>query len=179
MTLRRKTVPVKIGSLLVGSDHPVRVQSMTTTDTADAEATLAQARRLEDKGCEMIRITVPNRESAAALKTIKRGMRVPLIADVHFDYRMALLAIEAGADKVRMNPGNIGVESRVREVLRAAKAAGCACGSASTPARSRRTCSRSTAGRRRPQWSRARCVTSRSASPSRSTRSSCRSSRPT
>ncbi len=126
MNSRRKTTQVKIGSVMVGSDHPVRVQSMTTTDTADAEATLAQVRRLEAKGCEMIRITVPNREAAAALKTIKRGMKTPLIADIHFDYRMALLAIEAGADKVRINPGNIGSEERVREVLRAAKAAGCA-----------------------------------------------------
>ncbi len=126
MNPRRKTTQVKIGSMMVGSDHPVRVQSMTTTDTADAEATLAQVRRLEAKGCEMIRITVPNRESAAALKTIKRGMKTPLIADIHFDYRMALLAIEAGADKVRINPGNIGSEERVREVLRTAKAAGCA-----------------------------------------------------
>jgi len=126
MTDRRQTRNVQIGDLTLGSEHPIRVQSMTTTDTADREATLTQIRTLEAAGSELIRITVPNRESAANMAAYKAAMTVPLIADVHFDYRMALLSIEAGVDKVRINPGNIGSEERVREVLRAAKAAGCA-----------------------------------------------------
>ncbi|MCC7170408.1 MAG: flavodoxin-dependent (E)-4-hydroxy-3-methylbut-2-enyl-diphosphate synthase [Planctomycetes bacterium] len=123
---RRKTNSVKVGSLAIGSDHPIRVQSMTTTDTANLDATLRQIERLEKAGCELIRITVPNRESAANFVGFKKHAKVPLIADVHFDYRMALLAIENGADKVRINPGNIGDEQRVREVLRAAKQKGVA-----------------------------------------------------
>lgn len=127
MPERRPTRTVRIGSIELGSDHPIRVQSMTTTDTKDRGATLVQIRRLIDAGCEMIRITVPNRESAAAMADYKAAMgEVPLIADVHFDYRMALLAIEAGVDKVRINPGNIGAEDRVRAVLRAAKDKGVA-----------------------------------------------------
>lgn len=126
MVERRDTVTVRVGSLLLGSGHPVRVQSMTTTDTADRTATLAQIRRLEEAGCELIRVTVPNRESAAQLAHYKSAMTVPLIADVHFDYRMALLAVAAGADKVRINPGNIGAKDRVVEVLEAARRAGTA-----------------------------------------------------
>ena len=126
MLKRRQTRSVRIGSLLIGSAHPIRVQSMTTTDTADAEATLAQIRTLENAGCELIRVTVPNRPSAPSRAKLKQGMSVPLIADIHFDYRMALLAIQAGVDKVRINPGNIGSEARVREVLRAAKEHGVA-----------------------------------------------------
>ncbi|MFG0318976.1 MAG: flavodoxin-dependent (E)-4-hydroxy-3-methylbut-2-enyl-diphosphate synthase [Planctomycetota bacterium JB042] len=126
MNQRRPTRSVRIGDLTIGSSDPIRVQSMTTTDTADRDATLAQIRTLEAAGAELIRITVPNRPSAANMATYKAAMSVPLVADIHFDYRMALLAIEAGVDKVRINPGNIGSEARVREVLRAAKAAGCA-----------------------------------------------------
>ncbi len=126
MNQRRSTRSVRIGDLTLGSSDPIRVQSMTTTDTADRDATLAQIRTLEAAGAELIRITVPNRPSAANMATYKAAMSVPLIADIHFDYRMALLSIEAGVDKVRINPGNIGSEARVREVLRAAKAAGCA-----------------------------------------------------
>ena len=126
MNPRRKTRTVRIGTVLVGSEHPILVQSMTTTDTADAAATLAQIKTLEKAGCEMIRVTVPNRESVKSLPELKRSMGVPLIADIHFDYRMALAAIEAGVDKVRINPGNIGSEDRVRQVLRAAKSAGVA-----------------------------------------------------
>lgn len=126
MNPRRKTTTVRIGNLSLGSEHPVRVQSMTTSDTADCGATLEQIRRLEEAGCELIRITVPNRPSAANLKTYKAAMNVPLIADIHFDYRMALLAIEAGVDKVRINPGNIGSKERVQEVLRAARDRGVA-----------------------------------------------------
>ncbi|MFH0946459.1 MAG: (E)-4-hydroxy-3-methylbut-2-enyl-diphosphate synthase, partial [Planctomycetota bacterium] len=126
MNPRRKTRTVRIGAVLIGSDHPIRVQSMTTTDTADAEATLAQIRTLEQAGCELIRVTVPNLEAARSLPMLRRSMTVPLIADIHFDFRMALAAIEAGVDKVRINPGNIGSEDRVRQVLRAAKSAGIA-----------------------------------------------------
>lgn len=126
MTDRRSTVTVRVGNLEIGSEHPIRVQSMTTTPTEDRAATLAQIRTLEEAGCELIRITVPNRASAANLPAFKAAMRVPLIADIHFDYRMALLAIQACVDKVRINPGNIGSEDRVREVLRAAKSNGVA-----------------------------------------------------
>lgn len=127
MPERRKTRSVRIGPLVLGSDHPIRVQSMTTTDTKDREGTLAQIATLIEAGCELIRITVPNRDSAANLAAFKAAMgNVPLIADIHFDYRMALLAIEAGVDKVRINPGNIGSEERVRLVLRAAKERGVA-----------------------------------------------------
>ncbi len=123
---RRATVSVRVGALVIGSGHPICVQSMTNTDTADLDATLRQVRALEDAGCELIRVTVPNRAAAASIKPLREAMRVPLIADVHFDFRMALLAIEAGAHKVRINPGNIGSKERVREVLRAARAAGAA-----------------------------------------------------
>jgi (E)-4-hydroxy-3-methylbut-2-enyl-diphosphate synthase len=126
MPQRRKARPVRVGDLVLGGSDPIRVQSMTTTDTADRDATLRQIRSLEQAGCELIRVTVPNRESAANLGAFKRAMKVPLIADIHFDYRMALLAIENGADKVRINPGNIGSPDRVRDVLRAAKAKGVA-----------------------------------------------------
>lgn len=109
---------VAIGKVVIGGDNPVAIQSMTTTDTWDVEATLAEIKRLEDAGCELIRVSVPDKRSADALPTIKRQMRVPLIADIHFHPEMALAAIEAGVDKIRLNPGNIVSEWRVEPVLK-------------------------------------------------------------
>ena len=123
MIKRRKTREVKIGNLIIGGEHSVTVQSMTTTKTDDITGTLKEVERLEEAGCHIIRITVPNKPAAKALYEIKKRMNVPLVADIHFDYRMALEAVDAGADKIRINPGNIGGKARVREVLEKVKGA--------------------------------------------------------
>lgn len=108
---RKKRIrEVKIGSVTIGGDYPVAIQSMTLTDTRDVKATLEQIHRLEEAGCEIIRVAVPDDEAAAALPAIKRGMSVPLVADIHFHYKLALKAIDAGVDKIRINPGNLGGE---------------------------------------------------------------------
>ncbi|MFT7461728.1 MAG: (E)-4-hydroxy-3-methylbut-2-enyl-diphosphate synthase [Pseudohongiellaceae bacterium] len=124
MVLRRETIQVPVGNLIIGSEHPVRVQSMTNTDSQDVEATVAQIHALQEAGCELIRVTIPDEQSAANIPAFLRAMDVPFIADIHFNHRMALAAIAAGAHKVRINPGNIGKESKLREVLVAAKAKG-------------------------------------------------------
>jgi len=121
---RRPTRVVRIGSVPIGGNHPIAVQTMTTTRTEDIDATLAEIRELEEAGAEMIRVAVPFEKSAKALVEIKKAMRVPLIADIHFDSRMALLAIEAGVDKIRLNPGNIGQRKRVERVVAMAKERG-------------------------------------------------------
>ena len=123
MIKRRKTREVKIGNLIIGGEHSVTVQSMTTTKTDDITGTLKEVERLEEAGCHIIRITVPNKPAAKALYEIKKRMNVPLVADIHFDYRMALEAVDAGADKRRINPGNIGGKARAREVLEKVKGA--------------------------------------------------------
>ena len=123
MIKRRKTREVRIGDLIIGGEHAVTVQSMTTTKTDDITGTLKEVERLEEAGCQIIRITVPNKNAAKALYEIKKRMNVPLVADIHFDYRMALEAVDAGADKIRINPGNIGGKSRVKEVLEKVKGA--------------------------------------------------------
>ena len=117
MIKRRKTREVKVGNLIVGGEHAVTVQSMTTTKTHDIKATLKEVERLEEAGCQIIRITVPDQPAADALYEIKKKMNVPLVADIHFNYRMALEAVDAGADKIRINPGNIGGKKKVKEVL--------------------------------------------------------------
>lgn len=119
---RRKTRRLMIGDVAVGGGAPVSVQSMTKTDTRDAASTIAQVRKLECAGCEIVRIAVPDREAARALRRIKKECRIPLVADIHFDYRLALEALQAGVDGLRINPGNIGDEERVRAVVREAKA---------------------------------------------------------
>ena len=119
--LRRKTRKIKIGNMFIGGDAPISVQSMTTSKTEDIPATLKEIKRLEEAGCQIIRVTVPNEEAARALKTYKAEMTVPLVADIHFNYRMALMAVDAGVDKIRINPGNIGSKARVKEVLDACK----------------------------------------------------------
>lgn len=119
--LRHKTREVRIGNVVIGGEHPIAVQSMTNTRTEDVEATVAQILRLEAAGCEIVRCTVPTQEAADALREIKKQIHIPLVADIHFDYKMAIAAIENGADKIRINPGNIGSEERVRAVVEKAK----------------------------------------------------------
>ncbi len=117
---RRKTRSIAVGGVVVGGGAPVVVQSMTKTDTRDVAATSAEIRRLERAGAEIVRLAVPDRAAALALRNIKKRVRVPLIADIHFDHRLALAALAAGVDGLRINPGNIGSREKVREVVRAA-----------------------------------------------------------
>ncbi len=120
MNHRDTTREVRIGDQCIGGGNPILIQSMTNTRTEDAAATVAQIRALEEAGCEIIRCAVPTMEAARALREIKQQISIPLVADIHFDYRLALAAIESGADKIRINPGNIGDRQKVREVVRAA-----------------------------------------------------------
>ena len=118
---RNETKQIRIGDVWIGGGHPIAIQSMTNTKTEDVEATVAQILRLEKAGCEIIRCAVPTQEAALALGEIKKHIHIPLVADIHFDYRLAIAAIENGADKIRINPGNIGSEDRVRMVVEKAK----------------------------------------------------------
>lgn len=119
-SIRRKTRPVKVGKIGVGGDYPIPIQSMTNTDTHDKEATLGQVRALCRAGCDIVRLAIPDVEAAKTIAYIKeRGIEIPLVADIHFDYRIALAAIDAGADKIRINPGNIGSRERTEAVVRA------------------------------------------------------------
>ena len=121
MTLRNNTKKVQIGSRWIGGGYPIAIQSMTNTKTEDVESTTAQILALEKAGCEIIRCAVPTMEAAKALAQIKTRIHIPLVADIHFDYRLAIAAIENGADKIRINPGNIGDENRVQAVVNKAK----------------------------------------------------------
>ncbi len=121
MFTRRKTRQLKVGDVLVGGDAPIAVQSMTNTHTDDAQATLAQIERLAAAGCDIIRCAVPDMAAVSGLKEICAASPLPVIADIHFDYKLALAAIEAGVDGLRLNPGNIGGEERVRVVVSAAR----------------------------------------------------------
>ncbi len=118
---RQRTRCVQIGQVRIGGGAPVAIQSMTNTRTEDVPATVAQIHRLEQAGCEIIRCTVPNAEAARALKEIKKQIHIPLVADIHFDYKMAIAAMENGADKIRINPGNIGSSEKVKAVVDAAR----------------------------------------------------------
>ncbi|NLL89786.1 MAG: flavodoxin-dependent (E)-4-hydroxy-3-methylbut-2-enyl-diphosphate synthase, partial [Dehalococcoidales bacterium] len=118
---RRVCKTIRIGDVAVGGDAPVIVQSMTKTDTRDVAATIRQIRELEECGCEIIRSAVPDMQAAEALSEIKKGIRIPLIADIHFDYRLALQAIASGVDGLRLNPGNISEPDKVAAVVKAAK----------------------------------------------------------
>jgi (E)-4-hydroxy-3-methylbut-2-enyl-diphosphate synthase len=118
---RHETREVRVGTVVMGGDNPVWVQSMTTTDTFDVEGTVAQIKRLEEAGCELVRVTVPKPEDAGALTQIKSRIGIPLICDIHFDYKMALTALDHPVDKLRINPGNIGGYDRFRQVVRKAK----------------------------------------------------------
>ena len=124
MTYRDKTKVIKIGGRVIGGGNPILIQSMTNTPTEDVEATVAQTLRLEEAGCEIIRCTVPTPEAAAAVAKIKERIHIPLVADIHFDYKMAIAAMENGADKIRINPGNIGGKAHIEEVVRCAKERG-------------------------------------------------------
>ena len=121
---RTQTRRVNVGQVAIGGGAPVSVQSMTTTDTRDVDATVAQIQALEAAGCEIVRVAVPDKAAATALGPIKSRIRLPLVADIHFDYRLALAALESGVDKLRLNPGNIGIADRVRTVAREAKSRG-------------------------------------------------------
>jgi (E)-4-hydroxy-3-methylbut-2-enyl-diphosphate synthase len=121
MFLRHQTRPVNVGGVIIGGNNEVAIQSMCTTKTADVEATVAEILRLEEAGCQLVRVTVNNEEAAAAIKEIKKQIHIPLVADIHFNYKLALLAIENGIDKVRINPGNIGRRDKVEAVVKACK----------------------------------------------------------
>jgi len=122
---RRKSRQVRVGSVLVGGDAPITVQTMTNTPTTDAAATIEQIRRIEEAGADIVRVSCPDEESTAALKTIVKASKIPIVADIHFHYKRAIEAAEAGAACLRINPGNIGSAERVREVVKAAKDYGC------------------------------------------------------
>jgi (E)-4-hydroxy-3-methylbut-2-enyl-diphosphate synthase len=124
MIQRRKTRAIRVGDVPVGGDSPVTVQSMTNTDTRDVRATVAQIRSLAKAGCEIVRVAIPDEAAAACFRRIRSKSPIPVIADIHFDHRLAIACAEGGADALRINPGNIGGEARTREVLRAARANG-------------------------------------------------------
>lgn len=121
MRERHKTRMVRIGDVAIGGENPIRIQSMCNTKTEDVEATVAQIRALTAAGCEIVRVAVPTVAAAEAIGEIRRQIKIPLVADIHFDYRLALAAMEHGADKIRINPGNIGEDWKLREVVNAAK----------------------------------------------------------
>src|ERR1700756_868662 len=121
---RHRTREVRVGDKVVGGDNPIWVQSMTTTDTYAVEDTIAEILRMEEAGCEIVRVTVPKAQDAAVLGEIRRRIHLPLICDIHFDYKMALAALDHPVDKIRINPGNIGGYDRYRQVIRKAKSKG-------------------------------------------------------
>ena len=118
---RMKTKEVRIGNVVIGGNNPIAIQSMTNTKTEDTRGTIAQILRLEEAGCEIIRCTVPTEEAAISLGKIKQAVHIPVVADIHFNYKMAIAAMENGADKIRINPGNIGSIDRVKAVVDVAK----------------------------------------------------------
>ena len=121
---RRITRQISVGSVKIGGNAPISVQSMTNTPTADIDATVAQILRLQVAGCDIIRVAVPNEDAAKAIKDIKKAISIPLVADIHFNYKLALASLEAGVDKLRINPGNIGAVENVETVAKAAKERG-------------------------------------------------------
>lgn len=124
-SIRRKTRKICVGNIFIGGDAPIAIQSMTNTDTHDKKATLEQVLSLESKGCDVVRITVPDIDAVETIPYLKHnGVTAPIVADIHFDYRIAIKCAEAGVDKIRINPGNIGSDDRVYEVVKACKAAG-------------------------------------------------------
>ena len=118
MVLRRKSIPVNVGGVVIGGAAPIAVQTMTKTDTRDVKATLRQIHELKESGCEIVRPAVPDREAAEALKGIVKGSPLPVIADIHYDHTLALMAIEAGVHCLRLNPGNIPDRDKVVRVVR-------------------------------------------------------------
>jgi (E)-4-hydroxy-3-methylbut-2-enyl-diphosphate synthase len=124
MNPRRVSKAIQIGGVTVGGQAPIVVQSMTKTDTRDAKATVRQIRELQDCGCEIIRVAVPDAQAAAAIVDIKKGIKIPLVADIHFDYRLALAALQNGVDGLRLNPGNIEEPDKIKKVVLAARERG-------------------------------------------------------
>ncbi len=122
MHTRENTRPVKVGNLTIGGNNHIIIQSMTNTKTKDVDSTVAQILRLEQAGCELVRVAVLDLSDASAIKEIKKRIHIPIVADIHFDYNLALASIEAGADKIRINPGNIGSDDKVKAVVDACKA---------------------------------------------------------
>lgn len=118
---RDLTKCVKIGHVVIGGGNRVLIQSMCNTKTCDVESTVQQIKRLEEAGCDIVRVAVPNKEAAMKLSEIKKHINIPLVADIHFDYKLAILSVENGADKIRINPGNIGSEDKVKQVVLACK----------------------------------------------------------
>ncbi|WP_128425880.1 flavodoxin-dependent (E)-4-hydroxy-3-methylbut-2-enyl-diphosphate synthase [Gudongella oleilytica] len=121
---RQNTRVIKVGSVMIGGNNPVSIQSMANTPTSDTNATIEQIRKLELAGCDIVRVAVSSKDDAESVKKIKSSTKIPLIADIQFDYKLALMAISSGIDGLRINPGNIGSESRVREVVKACKSEG-------------------------------------------------------
>ena len=121
MLAREKTKVVRIGNVAIGGENPIAIQSMCNTKTTDVAASVAQIHRLEKAGCQIIRLTVPTKEAAVAFGQIKREVSIPMVADIHFDYHMAIAAMENGADKIRINPGNIGSNEKIRAVVDCAR----------------------------------------------------------
>src|SRR5690625_3665353 len=124
ITHRQDTRPVRVGDVVIGGRDEVVIQSMTTTKTHDVDATVEEIRRLEEAGCQIVRVACPDERAANALPEIKKRINIPLVVDIHFNYKLALKAIEAGADKIRINPGNIGKRDKVEMVVNAAKEKG-------------------------------------------------------
>ena len=121
MYIRRKTRSVKVGRLEIGGNAPISVQSMTNTETKNVADTVSQIKRMEKEGCELVRVAVPNLESCYSLPLIKKEINIPLVADIHYDYKLALKSIECGADGLRINPGNIGADEKIKLVIKSAK----------------------------------------------------------
>ena len=121
MYTREQTRVVNIGNTAIGGGNPIRIQSMTNTKTADVASTVSQILRLEEAGCEIVRSTVPDEASAKAIAQIKKQIHIPIVADIHFDYRCAIWAMENGADKIRINPGNLGGKEKLKLVVDKAK----------------------------------------------------------
>ena len=118
--VRKKTKPIFVGDVGVGGDHPISIQSMTNTNTADVKATIGQIEALQAAGADIVRVSVPDKECATAFKKIKNAVSIPLVADIHFDYKIALLVADS-ADCLRINPGNIGKTDKVQQIIQAAK----------------------------------------------------------
>ncbi|HEX9062944.1 MAG TPA: flavodoxin-dependent (E)-4-hydroxy-3-methylbut-2-enyl-diphosphate synthase, partial [Clostridia bacterium] len=118
---RKETKKIPVGDIFIGGDSPITVQSMTNTDTRDIAATINQIKFLEDAGCDIVRVAIPDQEAAMAVKSIKKGIKIPLVADIHFDYRLAIESMKNGVDKIRINPGNIGGNDAVKAVVDMAK----------------------------------------------------------
>ena len=153
--MRQLKRTVKIGNITIGGTNPIAVQTMLNVPVKDIAGNVEQAKRVAKAGCQIVRVTVPTPADAAVVSAIKEAVDIPVVADIHFDYRAALAAIDAGADKIRINPGNIGDDDRVKAVADACNAKTSPSALASTAARWKRTCGPNTAASRQKPWWRA------------------------